>query len=329
MQGLLFSIITCLITLSLAFLWGGWKGFLVALFLSLLEISLSFDNAIINAQILKKIDPIWRKRFLSYGIVIAVFGVRIFLPILLVSLIADLGFMETLLLAIKDPENYAKHLEDVHIPLSIFGGIFLWMVFLKFFLTRDREVLWLSPIERNTARFGKFRFIDIFFTLIVFLIVYTFIPMSHKNESLVAGLSAIVVFLLLRTCIDNLSKNQPKNQNLALFLYLEAMDASFSFDGVISAFAISKDLIIIFLGLTLGAVFVRSLTLLLVHKKTLQKYRYLEHGAHYAIGALSLLMLAGAIVPIPEIIPGVVSVSILFLSFIASYAYIRSNNQKL
>ncbi len=328
MHGLLLSSFIALITLSLALLWGGWKGLLLALFLGIIEISLSFDNAIVNAQTLKKLDPIWRKRFLSYGIIIAVFGIRLILPILLVSFITNLGFMETLLLAIKQPDNYAKHLEQVHIPLSIFGGIFLWMVFIKFFLTNDREIQWLAPIETNIARFGKFRFIEILATLIVLLIVYTSVPVSHRVDALLSGLMAIIVFLLLRSLIDNLSQNPPKNQNFGLFLYLEAIDASFSFDGVITAFAISRDLIIIFLGLTLGAVFVRSLTLFLVNKKTLQQYRYLEHGAHYAIGALSLFMLTEAIIPIPEIVPGIVSVGIILLSFLSSHAYNRSKKQR-
>src|SRR5207245_6010504 len=75
-----------------------------------------------------------------------------------------------------------------------------------------------------------------------------------------------------------------------LFLYLEVLDASFSFDGVVGAFAITSDPIIIAIGLGIGAMFIRSLTVYLVKKGTLAEYVYLEHGALYAIGALAILL---------------------------------------
>ena len=75
-----------------------------------------------------------------------------------------------------------------------------------------------------------------------------------------------------------------------LFLYLELIDASFSFDGVVGAFAISQQIFVIAAGLGIGACYIRSLTVFLVRKGTLQEYIYLEHGAHWAIGALAVLL---------------------------------------
>ena len=87
------------------------------------------------------------------------------------------------------------------------------------------------------------------------------------------------------------------------FLYLEVLDASFSFDGVIGAFALSNNMIIA-LGLSVGAMFVRSMTIHLVRTGTLAQYRYLEHGAFWAIIVLGVIMLLSARYHIPETIPG-------------------------
>ena len=114
-----------------------------------------------------------------------------------------------------------------------------------------------------------------------------------------------------------------KNAGAMSFVYLEVLDASFSFDGVIGAFAITKDIIIITLGLAIGAFFVRSLTLLLVDRKTLQNYIYLEHGAHYALGALAFMMLFSIVYHIPEIYIGGTGMVIVLLSFLSSVLHIK------
>jgi hypothetical protein len=108
------------------------------------------------------------------------------------------------------------------------------------------------------------------------------------------------------------------------FLYLEVLDASFSFDGVIGAFAITDNLFIIALGLGIGAFFVRSMTIKLVDDKTLGAFRYLEHGAFWAIGALALIMFLGVVeVEVPEVVAGSVGLVIIGLSFWASVVYNR------
>jgi len=105
----------------------------------------------------------------------------------------------------------------------------------------------------------------------------------------------------------------------ASFAYLEVLDASFSFDGVIGAFAITNNLFIIALGLGIGAMFVRSLTIKLVEVGTLQTYTYLEHGAFWAIGALSLIMyLSAAGNHIPEVVSGTVGLVLIAASFVTS-----------
>ena len=103
-----------------------------------------------------------------------------------------------------------------------------------------------------------------------------------------------------------------------MFLYLEVIDASFSFDGVIGAFAITNDIFEMALGLGIGAMYIRSLTVYLVRKGTLDDYVYLEHGAHYAIGALAVILLVTIKYEIPEVITGLVGVALIGLSFASS-----------
>lgn len=102
------------------------------------------------------------------------------------------------------------------------------------------------------------------------------------------------------------------------FLYLEVLDASFSFDSVIGAFAITKDVVLIAIGLGIGALWVRSLTLFMVRKRVLHAYRYLEHGAHYTIGLLAGILLLSVFVHIPEVVAGVTGLTIIGLSIWSS-----------
>jgi len=110
---------------------------------------------------------------------------------------------------------------------------------------------------------------------------------------------------------DEMAHTQVVKQGAAGFLYLEVLDASFSFDGVVGAFAMTHDLVIIALGLGAGAMFVRSFTLLLVERGTLDTYRYLEHGAFWAVGALAAIMLGGVEFHIPEAITGLLGAALI------------------
>jgi hypothetical protein len=102
------------------------------------------------------------------------------------------------------------------------------------------------------------------------------------------------------------------------FLYLEILDASFSFDGVIGAFAITQNVILIALGLGVGAVWVRSLTVYMVRKGTLDKYRYLEHGAHYTVGVLAAVLLLSIFWHVPEVVAGLAGVTFVGSAFWSS-----------
>jgi hypothetical protein len=105
---------------------GTTAGALSALFLTavliVLEVSLSFDNAVVNAVILKKMTPLWQHRFLTWGILIAVFGMRLVFPLLLVGVMAEVNPIEALVLAATRPEEYARIMISAHVSIAAYGG---------------------------------------------------------------------------------------------------------------------------------------------------------------------------------------------------------------
>lgn len=282
--------------------------FIVAV-LSVLEISLSFDNAIVNANKLKTMTPEWQHRFLTWGILIAVFGMRILFPVLIVVLAARIGPIDALVLAASNPDRYAEIMHHAHLPIAAFGGTFLMMVALNFFFDGEKDVHWIRRLEAWAARYASIRGIEVAVVL-VFLIGFSRLQDPAQAASFLrAGVWGLLTFLLVEVLGAVLDRKQQAMKGaaqggLGAFLYLEVLDASFSFDGVIGAFALSQNLFVIAIGLGIGAMYVRSMTIMLVEKGTLTQYQFLEHGAFYAILVLSVIMYAQTLVHIPEVITG-------------------------
>lgn len=327
--------------LALAGYWGmrGGMGVFAALTLTaalgVMEVSLSFDNAVVNAAVLKDMSARWQRIFLTLGILIAVFGMRLFFPIVIVAAATGLGMWEVSGMALAQPEEYARHLAASHAGIAAFGGMFLLLVFFAFLFDAERRVFWLGRVEARLARLGKLKTPGVTLALLALLGLYLWLPLppSTRVSVLSAGLGGVALFLLVNS-LDTFFASEmagkkavdtAKRSGAAGFLYLETLDASFSFDGVIGAFAVTRDVVIIMLGLGIGAMFVRSLTVHLVRKGTLDEYIFLEHGAHYAIGALAIIMLAGIVLHIPEIFTGLVGVALIALALISS---IRHKRQK-
>ncbi|MFT5483760.1 MAG: hypothetical protein ACI9GW_002418, partial [Halieaceae bacterium] len=262
--------------------------------LGILEISLSFDNAVVNASVLKDMDEKWQRRFLTWGILIAVFGMRLVFPVLIVAVIAGLGPSSVIEMALHHPEEYAHHLETSHVQVAAFGGTFLLLIFLTFIFDESKTLHWLGAVEAKLAAIGKLESVEIIIALLVLLVAQMFLPVEQQVGALTYGLSGVVLFVLidsLSSMLNPESAEAVKRGGAMGFIYLEVLDASFSFDGVLGAFAITNDIVIIMLGLAIGAMYVRSMTIFLVSKGTLEEYAFLEHGAHYAIGALAIIML--------------------------------------
>ncbi len=314
--------------LSLGFIAGflGTEALFIASVLILVEITFSFENAIINAKVLSGVSEFWRKIFLTIGILIAVFGMRLVFPIVIVAVTAGLPMGEVINLTINDPERYANELNHAHVPIAAFGGMFLLMLCLHFFFDKQRQTRWISVIEKPMQDMSKW-WLYTAVSLIV-LAVLTVLPANPEpRETLSAGLTGIVLYVVIHGLAELFARKQKVDKTGALktgmagfmaFLYLEVLDASFSFDGVIGAFAVTKDVLLIAIGLGIGALWVRSLTIYMVDHKVLHAYRYLEHGAHYTIGVLAVVLLTGIFFNIPELIAGVTGLIIVGASIASS-----------
>jgi uncharacterized protein len=309
------SFILLLIGLVGGYLLGGIGGLYIVSLLVILEISLSFDNAIVNAKTLTQMDKVWQNRFIVFGMPIAVFGMRLFFPLAIVSLVSGMGLIETLHVALQEPHKYESILQSTEVNIFAFGGAFLLMVFLDFFF-EEHEVTWFKLLEDSTVikKFSNVMNIELIVAIVTGIII------GHITQDFGILLSFMYGVLLhsLLGMVDEFFSSDTVKSGLAGFIYLEVLDASFSFDGVIGAFALSSNIFVIMIGLGVGAMFVRSITLFFVEHETLSEYQYLEHGAHYAIGILAIIMLIKIIMPISEIITGTIGIGLITAAFIHS-----------
>lgn len=307
--------------------WSGPEAAIIAALLAVMEVSLSFDNAVVNAAVLRGMPPRWQRIFLTWGILIAVFGMRLVFPVLIVALATGLGMAEVADMALHSPKEYAEYLAAAHTGIAAFGGMFLLMVFLHFVCDEAKETHWLGWIERRLAALGKMEAVEVVIALLLLLGVSSLLPDSLQAEALTAGTLGVAVYVMVKGLVALCGAEQGAEvvgrAGLAGFLYLEVLDASFSLDGVIGAFAMSTDVVVIMIGLGIGAIFVRSLTVYLVRKGTLDEFVYLEHGAHWGIGALAVIMLASMTVHVSEIVTGLVGVSLIGLSLLSSVLHKR------
>jgi uncharacterized protein len=335
------------VSLVVALLYGGLEGLILCVILAILEISLSFDNAVVNATVLERMSAFWQRIFLTIGILIAVFGMRLVFPLLIVGITADLNPIEAVTLALErrpesDPTSYAHLLNQAYPQIAAFGGMFLLMLFLDWVFA-DREHKWLTWLERPLARLGQLNRLSVILAVVVLVLLAQFLA-AEPAVVLISGALGLITYLAVNGLGEFFERAGESQMNevdqeaarsagsgpselakatgkagFFLFLYLEVLDAAFSFDGVIGAFAITVDPILIALGLGLiGAMFVRSLTVFLVRKGTLQDYVYLEHGAHWAIGALSVILLIGIGYHVDEVITGLVGVAFILSAFVSS-----------
>lgn len=338
------------VALVVAYFYGGVQALILCAILGVLEISLSFDNAVVNARILEKMSEFWQKIFLTVGILIAVVGMRVAFPLLIVGVTANLNPVEAIQLALEKGDiqtagSYAYLLHDAHPQIAAFGGVFLLMLFLDF-MFEEREIHWLGFLEKPLAVIGRLHGASMAIALLILVASAVMVRPGKEVDVLIAGILGMITYVLVNglgdmfdvdgdgdtdaqdtdATAEKIAKKANKGVGKAvgkaafmLFLYLEVIDASFSFDGVIGAFAITSDPIIIALGLGLiGAIFVRSLTVFLVREGTLDDFEYLDHGAHWAIGALSVILLLTISFEVNEVITGVIGLVFIGAAFISS-----------
>ncbi|MDG6101565.1 DUF475 domain-containing protein [Dactylosporangium aurantiacum] len=361
------SLAVTAVTLVGAFFLGGPTAFLIVAILCVLEISVSFDNAVVNATVLGRMNAWWQRLFLTVGVLIAVFGMRLIFPLLLVGITAQLNPVDVVRLALEggsvdEPGTYAALLHEAHPSIAAFGGMFLLVLFLDF-IFETREHTWLTWLEKPLAKIGKLDQLSVVISLAVLVIAAETLA-KDTGTVMVSGVLGIAVYILVNSLGElfenagGLGDDEDEDEKPAgihgdagdvagdiekaksgpnavvqvagkaaffLFLYLEVLDASFSFDGVIGAFAISQNIFIIAAGLGVGAMYIRSLTVYLVRKGTLSEYVFLEHGAHWAIGALAAILLVGIKYEVPEVVTGLIGVGFILAAFLSSVLLNRRN----
>lgn len=346
------SFVVTIAGLVAGLLYGGVEALLLVLILSVLEISLSFDNAVVNAKVIERMSVFWQRMFLTIGILIAVFGMRLVFPLLIVGITADLGPIEALDLAqekgdIDEPGSYAYLLDEAHPTVAAFGGMFLMLLFLDFVFDEDRELRWLTWLERPLAKVGALDAASVVVALVALALASEYLAEDPdvSRSVLIAGVLGVITYLAVRGLGDlfesqgieehaqhsaeaSAKRHGPNavvkatgKAGFFLFLYLEVLDASFSFDGVLGAFAITQDPFIIAIGLGVGAMYIRSFTIYLVRQGTLGDYVYLEHGAMWAIGALATILLLTIEYHIEELVTGGIGLAFIIAALISSLVH--------
>lgn len=332
------SALVTLGTLVAVLLGEGIAALAVTALLIVIELAFSFDNAIINAKILASLSRRWQMVFLTVGVLIAIFGMRVIFPVLIVALGAHLSFGQVIDLALHHPHVYAEKLEATHPTIAAFGGAFLLMLTFQFFFDERREVRWFSRFERFLQRMER-KWLPSVLTISAVAILAV-LPMNpHTGTTLRAGILGVVVFVFIHGVVDVFEAIQQKRDGgvkkirtgwaaFSTFLYLEVLDASFSFDGVLGAFAVTSSVVLIAAGLGIGALWVRSLTVFMVRRNTLDTYKFLEHGAHYTIAILAASLLLSVFLEVPEVITGLGGLIFIGGSIWASRQYLAKSSSR-
>lgn len=318
-------VITSILALLAVLWWGGLGAFFLALMLAVLEITLSFDNAVVNAKVLKDMPALWQRRFLTWGILLSVVGTRLVLPIIIVSIVAAVSPIAITLLAFTNPDEYTRLLLGADASIKAFGGAFLLMVSLKFFFDIGKQIHWIAVVERHLAKWGSIEAIEAALAMLM-LVVLSFFSHDSAATILRSGMIGIILFTVTEGVANglNVESKHVARSGAVMFVYLNLLDTAFSLDGVIGAFALTTALPIIVVGLGIGAYFVRSLTVFLVRAKTLDTLKYLEHGAHWAIFGLAMAMFAGLVVHVPEALTAFIGLGFIALSYYSSRQDIKN-----
>lgn len=279
--------------------WGGSSALFTVIILTLLEITFSADNAVVNSKVLVTLSPFWQRMFMTVGIGLAVFVVRFFVPLLIVGITAHASISSVVSLALNEPHKYAEFLHQAAPAINAFGGSFLLLIALSYFIDYEKKTHWLPWLEEKLGKLGKFDNVTTLIMLLASIGLYLTVSPEHHAAALLAAICAMALHAALEL-VDAIFEQQGRAHlakkvktgvaGFVGFMYLQVLDASFSLDGVIGAFALTSSVFLIMAGLGAGAVWVRAMTVHLVRTQALNKYVYLEHGAHWAIAFLGAIM---------------------------------------
>ncbi|MDE3059977.1 MAG: DUF475 domain-containing protein, partial [Pseudomonadota bacterium] len=180
MTSFLLSILVTAAALILSFLWAGWQGLVICALLTVMEVSFSFDNAVVNATVMRQLSQVWQRRFLTWGMLITSFGMYYLFPLIIVALATGHGLIEVSRMAIYHQERYSEYVMAAHAQISAFGGMFLLMVFLTFLFDEGKQLHWLGQIEKQLAKLGKLESVEVIAALAVLLALQSFLPADER-----------------------------------------------------------------------------------------------------------------------------------------------------
>lgn len=298
----------------------------IILGLIVFEIVSSVDNAIVNAHVLKTMSAKWRKIFLFWGIIFAVFVIRGLLPFLVVWLsVPEMGFLGAFQAAFSDSDKFAHLIEERKGIILLGAGVFMALLYLHWLFLEKKDPYFVFD-RLIKPRHG------IWFFASAAVILVSLLYLAREDWRLM--LSAAVgnaVFFIIYGFKEQAAKQeemlQAENNNLSDFsklMYLEILDASFSFDGVFGAFAFTTAIPLILIGNGIGALVVRQVTVMGIEK--VSQYKWLKNGAMTSIGLLGLVMILKSFdVFIPEYLPTLVTIGLVGLTFWASHKLLKKN----
>ncbi len=300
---------------------------IIILGLIVFEIVSSVDNAIVNAHVLKTMSQKWRKIFLFWGIITAVFIIRGLLPFAVVWLsVPEIGFSGVLQSVIESPPEIAQLLEERKGIILVGAGVFLLLLYLHWLFLEKKDPYFV-PDRLIKPRHGVWFFA--FAAIILVSLLYL------TRGSFYLMLSAAIgnaIFFIMYGFREQAAKQEEMLQgqngglgDLSKLMYLEVLDASFSFDGVFGAFAFTTSIPLIFIGNGIGALVVRQFTIMGIEK--VSQYKWLKNGAMTSIGILGLFMIMKSFgIHIPEYLPTFTTIGLVGLTFWESHRLLKKNH---
>ncbi|MBI4101735.1 MAG: DUF475 domain-containing protein [Candidatus Nealsonbacteria bacterium] len=302
------------------------SGIVIILGLVVFEVISSVDNAIVNAHVLKTMSPKWRKIFLVWGIFTAVFLVRGLLPFVVIWLsVPEIGFSGVWQSMIKSPPEISQLIEERRGIILIGAGVFLLLVYLHWLFLEKKDPYFV-PDRLVKPQHGVWFFA--FAAIILVGLLYS--ARSSWHLMLAAALGNAVFFIMYgfreqAEKQEHLLHSPGSNfSDLSKLMYLEVLDASFSFDGVVGAFAFTTSIPLIFLGNGIGALVVRELTIKGIDR--VSQYKWLKNGAMTSIGVLGVFIILKSFgVHIPEYLPTITTVGLVGLTFWESHRFLKKN----
>ena len=291
--------------------------------LSLFEIIISVDNAIINAEVLGTMSKKARRWFLIWGILIAVFLVRGLLPWLIIWVSnPSLGAVGALTASFSSDPHVAEVIEQSAPILLVGGGTFLIFLFFHW--------IFLEPKHYGLIGESFFHRQCVWFFAVVSVLLSVIVWRAIKRNPLMAfgAVMGSTAFFITHGFKENAEKAEKemlegsKMSDLSKILYLEVIDATFSIDGILGAFAFTFSIPLILTGNGIGALVVRQLTISNI--ENVKKYKYLKNGAMYSILALGVIMVADSFgFHIPEWFSPAITFAIIGYFFYKSYRELK------